>query len=281
MRTTPVGRALCVTAVTFALASTAHATTSRTFVSGIGLDSNTSMNCARATPCRSLAAALTVTESGGTITAIDAAGYGTITITGPLSLLGVPGASISVASGGAGVTITAGNSNIIVISGFEINGFEAPNTTGIQVNSGKLILENSNLKFLTTGLIVSSTHADVINTDIVGNTTGIQTNGVGVPYNTGADIYLVNSPPYTTLVRIAWGSNVDNTTAFTENNPTSTGTSPNIQPSMTIWILNQGTSSGGMTNNLTGYTTLLSTTGTGATATNLGPQSYFEGQAPN
>ncbi len=87
-----------------------------------------------------------------------------------------------------------------------------PSTTGIQLNSGNLVLVNSTLKMLTTGLSVSSTHAVLINVNVVGNTTGISTTGTGV--NT-------NNFPYTgpTHVDLFFGSAVSNTTAYLMNSP--------------------------------------------------------------
>ena len=251
--------------------------TVRTFVSGLGNDSNASANCARATPCRTFAAAYAVTQSGGEIIALDPADYGPITIGGPLSILGVEGALIGVATGTTGIVINAPAADRVIVKDLIISGAGATNATGIALNTGQLTLVNSAVKNLSVGLNVSSAKADVINSDFIGNTTGIQTDGPGVPYNSNVGAYLVNKPPYTTLVRIAWGSNVNSNTAFNENNPTSTGG----QPSATIWILALNNTSIAMTNNVAGYTTLMSTSGTGSTATNLGPQNYYIGQAPN
>lgn len=278
-----VRQALCVAAIALPLVSAVSAVSAertgpiRVYVSGLGNDGNASTNCARANPCRTLATAYTVVQGGGEIIALDPADYGPVTIAEPLSLLGVEGAEIGVATGGTGITINAPAAARIIVTHFIVSGAGATNTKGIALNSGQLTLVNSAVKNLSVGLNVSSTKADVIDSDFIGNTTGIQTNGAGVPYNSSVGVYLVNKPPYTTLVRIAWGSNVNNTTAFNENNPTSTGG----QPSATIWILALSNVSSAMTNNAAGYTTLMSTSGTGSTATNLGPQMYFLGQAPN
>jgi len=85
-----LAKSLCVAAMTISMATAAHAAALRTFVSGFGSDSNTSTNCSHAQPCRTFAAAITVTSPGGEIEALDPSGYGPVTITGPLSLIGLP-----------------------------------------------------------------------------------------------------------------------------------------------------------------------------------------------
>jgi len=214
--TTSISKTLCAAALTSALVSGAHASAARTFVSGLGNDSNTGSNCPRATPCRTLAQALTVTSSGGEIVAIDAAGYGTISISGPLVLTGSPGASISVSTGTTGIAIAAGSTDKVLIRGFEISGAGAASTTGIQLTSGRLVLQDSSLELLTTGLVIAaSTKSDVISTNIMGNTTGISTSGTGTNFDTGS-----NPPPWgPTQVRIRGGSVVDNATGFIMNSP--------------------------------------------------------------
>jgi hypothetical protein len=205
--------ALLVTAMTFALASAAQAASARAFVASIGNDSNTSFGCTQADPCRSFMAAYGITASGGEIVALDSGGYGEVTITGPVSIIAAQVASVTVGASSIGITITAGASDVVVLKNLDITGNGAANTTGILVNSGRLILQNSTLKMLTTGLNIQSTvHADVVSSDIIGNTTGISTTGTGA--NTA-------NFPYTgpTLVRIFLGNVLDNTTAYLMNDP--------------------------------------------------------------
>src|ERR1700728_2696631 len=172
-----IGKALRIAAMTLALAPLAHAveqptpvehpTAIRTFVSGLGNDSNTSANCPRANPCRTLAAAYTVTANGGEITALDAGDYGPITITGQLSIFGTNDALIGVAGGTTGVTINASATDRVIIRNFVISGAGATNTKGIVLNTGQLALFNSALKQLSVGLSVSNTKADLVNTDLI------------------------------------------------------------------------------------------------------------------
>jgi hypothetical protein len=274
-RTTSIQKALCVAAITFALASAAQASATRTFVSGLGNDSNTSSNCPRTTPCRTLAMALTVTSAGGEILALDPAGYGPITITGALSLIGVEGASIGVATGTVGVNITASGSDVI-ISDFIISGAGASSTTGIQVNAGLLTLRNSVVKGLTTGLLVgndsATARADVVNTDIIGNGTGISTNGTGV------DIQLGTPFPAgaLTIVRIAHGSINNNAVGFSVNNP---GTGTGGYNRVPIFLFTE--SGSGWSTNVTGNATLSTISPSCGDLCDGQIDTYESGNAPN
>jgi len=197
--------------MTLALASTAQASAVRTFVSGTGTDANTSTNCARPTPCRTFAAAYTVTSAGGTIVALDAAGYGPLTITTALTVVGIDGAGLAPAANTTGISINAG-SHLVIIRNLEINGANAANSTGISLIAGHLILENSTLKQLTTGLIVNNSKAQLNNVEIAGNGTGIATFGTGVDLNTFPQTG-------TTWVVMHYGTVLNNTTAFVMNDP--------------------------------------------------------------
>jgi hypothetical protein len=275
---TSTGTALCVAAVTLALGSAAHAGAARTFVSGaIGNDSNVGSNCARTTPCRTLAQALTVTTSGGEIDAVDPAGYGPISITVPLTLVGVPGASITVPSGGVGINISAPGSTVIV-EDFEITGNGAANTTGISVNTGNLVLENSNVKLLTTG-VVGATHEDISNTNFIGNTTAMQSTATGVNVANG----VITTLGATNIFRINGGNLTGNATVFNETNPgQNTESAPNcfsppcpVITNATFFVF--GAATPGFSTNITGYTNLItySGTGVGGGATPPGVETYY------
>jgi hypothetical protein len=114
----------------------AHAAgVARTFVSAAGSDSN---NCANVvTPCRHLAAAYAATAANGEIYVLDPANYGSLTITGPVSIEGHGWASIAPVAGQAAITINApGPTDKINIIGVVLDGTAIANTTGIQFNSG-------------------------------------------------------------------------------------------------------------------------------------------------
>jgi hypothetical protein len=139
------------------------------------------------------------------------------------------------------------------------------------LNSGQLILQNSVIKFLTTGLNVTNTHADVISTDFIGNTTAILTNGPGVDFG-------VNSPypPATTLVRINAGNFIQNTTAFTLNNVGTNSNGTNNRLSVLLF-----SNSGSALTNTGGNGTLTTLTGSPSALTfNVGVLTYGFGGDP-
>ena len=131
-RTTIMAAALAL-AVTL-LAVPAQALVARTFVSAAGSDSNSCANVA--TPCRHFAAAYAATAPNGEIYVLDPANYGSLTITGPVSIEGHGWASIASVSGGNAITINANPGDKINIIGVVLDGTALSNTTGILFNSG-------------------------------------------------------------------------------------------------------------------------------------------------
>jgi hypothetical protein len=126
---------LLVTALVSLLpAAPAQAAAARTFVSATGSDSN---NCANvATPCRHLATAYAATAANGEIYVLDPANYGSLTITGPVSIEGHGWASIAPVAGQAAITINANTGDKINIIGVVLDGTSLSSTTGIQFNAG-------------------------------------------------------------------------------------------------------------------------------------------------
>jgi hypothetical protein len=133
-RTIFIAAALAL-AATLPIAPAQAAGVARTFLSAAGSDSN---NCANVlTPCRHLATAYAATAANGEIYVLDPANYGSLTITGPVSIEGHGWASIAPASGQAAITINApGATDKINIIGVVLDGTAITNTTGIQFNSG-------------------------------------------------------------------------------------------------------------------------------------------------
>jgi hypothetical protein len=115
-------------------AAPAQALVARTFVSAAGSDSN---NCANvATPCRHLATAYAATSPNGEIYVLDPANYGSLTITGPVSIEGHGWASIAPALDQAAITINANPGDKINIIGVVLDGTAIGNTNGIKFNTG-------------------------------------------------------------------------------------------------------------------------------------------------
>jgi hypothetical protein len=249
---------LMAVAATVALSPLAHATggVTRTFVASTGNDSNTVSNCPLATPCRTFAGAYGVTAAGGEIVALDSAGYGLLVVANSVSIIGAQVASITVGSNQSGITVDGGT---VIVRNLEINGGGATNSVGILVNSGHLILENSTLKLLTAGLDVVSSKADVMNTTIIGNADGIETQGTGVDTQGNQNSGL----PGPTEVRVYGGSVVDNTVGFFMVNPGFSTASPSNND-ITIFLHDPS----GYTTFVGGNTTLVQGGGTGCTGGN-------------
>jgi hypothetical protein len=113
----------------------AQAQAARTFVSAAGSDSNNCTNVA--TPCRHLAAAYAATAPNGEIFVLDPANYGSLTITGPVSIEGHGWAAVSPPGiSSAAITINANPGDKINIIGVVLDGTAIANTTGITFNSG-------------------------------------------------------------------------------------------------------------------------------------------------
>jgi Right handed beta helix region len=148
---------LSAVVVALSLMATAAATSAeaaqRAFVSSSGSDMNTASGCGLATPCRSFASAQTVVSDGGEIVALDAAGYGPITITKSVTIVANPGfyAGIAVASG-HGIDIATAGVNVI-LRGLNINGIGGNlNDIGVYMADGALLsIENCVISNFTNG----------------------------------------------------------------------------------------------------------------------------------
>ena len=128
----------------------------RTFVASFGNDANTATNCGFANPCRGFTAAQTVTDPVGEIVALDAAGYGPITITKSITITANPGfyAGISASSGNAVTIATAGV--VVVLRGLNLNGIGASNGVNM-TNGARLTIENCLISnFSASGVTVAT-----------------------------------------------------------------------------------------------------------------------------
>jgi hypothetical protein len=151
----------------------------QTFVQSDGSDGNTRHNCTVAKPCRTFAAALTVTDDGGQIVARDSEDYGVVTITKSVSLIGTPGASIIVASPtGIGVNIpTAGVD--VVLRGLNIDG-TGDGMIGVSMKAGhSLAIEDCVISnFVSQGLLVTApASVKVVDSILRGNANGARIQG--------------------------------------------------------------------------------------------------------
>src|SRR5215472_8662181 len=134
--------------------SGAYAQANRTFVSGLGSDSNP---CTLSAPCRSFAQALTQTNAGGEITVLDPAGYGSVIINKSVSIVndGVGEAGVTVAGPFDAIDISIGASDVVNLRGLTLVGSGMLSAGVLFNNLGKLNIQNCVIRgFNNPGLIV-------------------------------------------------------------------------------------------------------------------------------
>ena len=128
----------------------------RTFVRSTGIDANP---CSLVAPCRSFNAAIALTDPGGEVVILDTAGYGPMTITKSIKIIGPSGVygGISVLGAGSGITtgivINAGDNDVIMLRGLDISGVTTsspfPNV-GIDIqNAGTVHIEKTSISNFT------------------------------------------------------------------------------------------------------------------------------------
>jgi hypothetical protein len=143
------------------LPSVASAQATRTWVSGVGDDANP---CSRTAPCKTFAGAISKTAAGGIIMPMDDGGFGTLTITKPITVDGGHHSAGALSSGG--------------INGINININPATQPANF-VNNGRVVLKNLKMEGntsipsaggFTPGLngvrITNARNVKIVNSDI-------------------------------------------------------------------------------------------------------------------
>ena len=120
-------------------------TASRTFVSASPPGSDTG-TCPTTAPCRTFAYALTQTAPSGEIIVLSSGGYGTVTITQPVSIINTSDfAGVTVGGGGNGININANTNDSVTLRGLTIDG-GGVGGNGIVFNSGgKLTIDKCDM----------------------------------------------------------------------------------------------------------------------------------------
>jgi hypothetical protein len=168
--------------VAFGVALDAAAQLNRTAVSVLGNDAN---NCAVVTPCRSFGRAITQTNAGGEIVALDSAGYGPFTIDRAVTVEAAPGvyAGITATTGNA-IQITAGASDHIVLRGLTLNGLGTADA-GIAFTGGgaEVQVENCLITGFASWGIIAFYPIRVQDTIVRDSTIGVHVDNAGAPVN--------------------------------------------------------------------------------------------------
>ncbi len=169
-----------VAALAAAFAPLVGAQLNRTAVSVLGNDAN---NCAVVTPCRSFARAITQTNPGGEVVALDSAGYGAFTADRTITIQAAPGVYAGVtASSGNAVQITAGASDRVVLRGLTINGLGTA-AAGIAFTGGgaEVQVENCVITGFANWGIISFFPIRVQDTIVRDSVIGIHIDNAGAP----------------------------------------------------------------------------------------------------
>jgi hypothetical protein len=167
---------------------------SRTYVSGVGKDTNA---CTATAPCLTLQTALAQTAPGGAIYSLDSANYGYVTINKAVSILAGRGATgVLATSNLSGVTINAGANDVIILQGLDIDG-AGSGVSGIEFYSGaSLNLQDSVIRGFTNGINFhpgGSSTLLVSRTLISNNSTGITFRSAGTSTTVLNDVQIVNN----------------------------------------------------------------------------------------
>jgi hypothetical protein len=165
--------------------SLARGQASRTWVSGVGDDANP---CSRTAPCKTFAGAISKTDAGGEIDALDPGGFGGLTITKAITIDGGGGQIASVLVGVTnGIVVNAGTGDVVTLNNLSIQGLSqtaSPGLNGIKFTQGKAlnVLNCYIYNFSQNGISIESKTATRV---FVRNTTISNCGGAGISIVTG------------------------------------------------------------------------------------------------
>lgn len=107
-----------------------------TYVASSGSDASAS--CSRYAPCRSFQKALTVTDPGGTILALDSARFSStyLDVRQAVTITVLPGERAELSSTNGAIYVNAGPSDVVVLRGLTFVGQDTPPNNAIIFNGG-------------------------------------------------------------------------------------------------------------------------------------------------
>jgi hypothetical protein len=162
---------------------------SRVFLAAQGSDSNP---CTFALPCRTFQHAHDTVAAGGEINVLDPAGYGAVTITKAIGILGHGFAGISVVAGIA-ITINAPSNAAVALNGLVIEG-NGSGSVGILFNTGKsLVVESCIVRNSTSDGLAFNASSTTLQTLAVTDSsfTGNGGNGMTIATASSGDVTAV------------------------------------------------------------------------------------------
>ena len=147
-------------------------TARRAFVASDGSDANP---CTLASPCRSIAQALTRVTPGGEVVPLDSAGYGPFTVVDSVTLSTPPGviASVTATSGNA-ITVTPADGATVILRGLSLTGLgtgaRGISFTTTDPDTATLIVENVTISdFSSSGIRAFADGLVVVNDSTISN----------------------------------------------------------------------------------------------------------------
>jgi hypothetical protein len=166
-------------------ATPVQAQATRTWVSGVGDDANP---CSRTAPCKTFAGAISKTAAGGEINTLDSGGFGAVTITKSISIVGIGVVAGVLAAGVNGIIINVAASDKVVLEGLDIEG-AGTGLNGVHIiGGGGVTIRNCTIRnFTQNGInLVGTAHARAVvdGSMISGSAGGINVQGAGGVTNT-------------------------------------------------------------------------------------------------
>ena len=165
----------CASLLMVFASAAAHAQATRTWVSGVGDDSNP---CSRTAPCKTFVGAISKTATGGEISVLDPGGFGSVRITKSITIDGTGVLAGVLAAATTGVTIDINQekdlqNSAVRLRGLSINGVRT-GLHGIDIKqAGSVSIEDCVIDgFKSQGIQVGMGNVFVRNTTIRNNVGG-------------------------------------------------------------------------------------------------------------
>jgi hypothetical protein len=194
------------------LSAPAYAQATRTWVSGVGDDMSPS--CSRTAPCKTFAAAISLTDTNGEINCTDPGGFGSLTITKSITIdcTGTFGGIVAAGANGITINLTATPDPLksVVLRGLNINGAGSGGQAGLRgvsILSATLVtLDNVVISnFTQQGVADARTAAGrlFIKNSVVRNNAGV---GILAAGATGTNVSIENTHSINNALGLATAS---------------------------------------------------------------------------
>lgn len=205
----------------------AHAQLTRTWVSGVGDDSNP---CTRTEPCKTFAEAISRTVPGGYVSVLDPGDFGAVTITKSITISSEGFEAGVLVSGTNGIVISAPNNANVVLRGLEIDGL-GTGLSGIKVlSAGSVHVEKCTINHFTQlgidfvpSSATTATSQLFVSDSIIRDNLGASSGGIRI--KPGTNVSVIGSIENTVLKNNSAGLRVEDNSTITAKNTTASGNS--------------------------------------------------------